>query len=79
MKAQIRVEVLCGECNGQMQYHQEGKFVRCNTIKCSQRHVNYLAPTIQLEKEEKANANNSNNAGKTPASKSTGKAKSTKN
>lgn len=76
MKAPIRVEVLCGECNGQMQYHENGKFVRCNTLKCSQRHVNYLAPTIQLEKEEKANANITS---KTSSPKPNGKGKPAKN
>lgn len=68
MKAKIKCEINCGECGGQMQYHENGKFVRCNTVKCSQRHVNYLAPTIDLIKEGEV-SEKSKSSGKTKAAK----------
>lgn len=52
MKAKLMVQVQCGECNSQMNYHEEGKFIRCNGLKCPARHINYLAPTIELIKEK---------------------------
>jgi DNA-directed RNA polymerase subunit RPC12/RpoP len=52
MQAKLQVQMNCAECNGQLQYHENGKYVRCNTIKCSHRHVNYLAPTLELLKEK---------------------------
>lgn len=53
MKAIIRTEINCGECGSLMQYHKESTLVRCNQLKCKERHVNYLAPTIELAKEGK--------------------------
>ena len=50
MKAIIRTEINCGECGSLMQYHKESTVVRCNQLKCKQRHVDYLAPTIDLVK-----------------------------
>lgn len=61
MKAVIQSQIHCGECNSLMQYHEENTKVRCNQLKCEQRHVEYLAPTIELEpveKPEKASAKN---------------------
>lgn len=52
MKAIIRTEINCGECGSLMQYHKESTLVRCNQLKCKERHVNYLAPTIELVKEK---------------------------
>ncbi len=52
MKAIIRTEINCGECGSLMQYHKESTLVRCNQLKCKERHVNYLAPTIELAKEK---------------------------
>jgi len=52
MQAKLKVQLQCGECNGQMHYHDNDKYVRCNTIKCKERHINYLAPTIELSKEK---------------------------
>lgn len=48
MKAKMRIEVNCGECGGQMQYHENSKFVKCNGLKCKERGVLYNAPTITL-------------------------------
>ena len=48
MKAMIHTEVRCEECSGMMQYHNN-TLVKCNTIKCSQRGIEYHAPTIKLE------------------------------
>jgi NADH pyrophosphatase NudC (nudix superfamily) len=55
MKAIIQAQIHCGECGSLMQYHKENTMVRCNQLKCSERHVEYLAPTIELAKpvEEK--------------------------
>lgn len=52
MQAKLKVQLQCSECNGQMHFHEEGKYVRCNTIKCKERHINYLAPTIDLIKDK---------------------------
>ncbi len=49
MRAIINVEITC-ECGGLMQPHQD-KYVRCHKIKCKHRHINYLAPTVDLETE----------------------------
>lgn len=49
MKAIIHTEVRCEECGGMMQYHMDSKFVKCNTLKCSQRGVEYFAPTVTLD------------------------------
>ncbi len=53
MKAIIRTEINCGECGSLMQYHKESTVVRCNQLKCKERNVEYLAPTIDLEKANK--------------------------
>lgn len=52
MKAIIRTEISCGECGSLMTYHKESTLVRCNQIKCAERHVEYLAPTIELIKSD---------------------------
>ena len=49
MKAMIHTEIRCGECSGMMQYHEDNK-VKCNQLKCSERGVEYEAPTIELVK-----------------------------
>lgn len=71
MEAKIKAEINCGECGGMMQYHENGKYVRCNTLKCSQRHINYLAPTItlKLEKEKEEVKDEQKPARKKPATK----------
>ena len=48
MKATIRTELLCGSCNGMMQYHQDTK-VRCVQLKCEERNKEYHVPTISLQ------------------------------
>lgn len=56
MKATIHTEVRCGECGSVMQYH-EGNKVRCvHNLKCSQRNVEYHAPSVELQpiKQEKS-------------------------
>jgi hypothetical protein len=49
MQATIHTEVRCGECGGVMQYHKESTVLRCTRLKCSQRNIEYKAPTIDLE------------------------------
>ena len=48
MKARINIELTCEECNGRLNYHDESKYVRCNTLKCSQRGVLFHCPTVDL-------------------------------
>ena len=49
MKARINIELTCEECNGRLNYHQESKYVRCNTLKCSHRGVLFYCPTVNLQ------------------------------
>lgn len=52
MKAKLNTPLQCGECGSLLQYHQENKYVRCTQLKCSQRLINYLVPTIELHTED---------------------------
>jgi hypothetical protein len=49
MQAKTNIELKCEECGGQMQYHEEHKYVRCVKIKCPERGVLYWSPSIGLE------------------------------
>ncbi len=53
MKATIHTELRCGECSNMLQYHHNTK-VRCISLKCAQRNVEYEAPTIDLKAVRKA-------------------------
>lgn len=48
MKARITIELSCEECKGRMNYHNDSLVVKCGTLKCSKRGVEYFSPTIQL-------------------------------
>jgi DNA-directed RNA polymerase subunit RPC12/RpoP len=49
VKSTIHAEYKCGECGGMMQYHENSTKLRCTKLKCSQRNIEYLVPTIELE------------------------------
>lgn len=49
MKATIHSEFRCGECGGKMQDHDSSTKLRCTKLKCKERNIEYLAPTINLE------------------------------
>ncbi len=48
MKANIHVEVKCGECSGMMYYNADNH-IRCNTLRCKQRGILYEAPSVELK------------------------------
>ena len=49
MKARITIELACEECKGRLNYHNDSAIVKCGTLKCKMRGVEFLSPTIQLE------------------------------
>ena len=49
MKARITIELACEECKGRLNYHNDSTIVKCGTLKCKMRGVEFLSPTIQLE------------------------------
>ena len=48
MKAILNTMVSCAECNVPMNRDHD-IYVKCNTIKCSQRGKRYHAPSVKLE------------------------------
>jgi len=48
MKARITIELACEECKGRLNYHNDSAIVKCGTLKCKMRGVEFLSPTIQL-------------------------------
>ncbi len=49
MKARITIELACEECKGRLNYHNDSTVVKCGTLKCKMRGVEFLSPTIELE------------------------------
>jgi hypothetical protein len=49
MKARITIELECQGCQGRLNYHKDSKVVKCGTLKCKMRDIEFHSPSLTLE------------------------------